>query len=180
MSRDAAAALSKDPTCTASLSRPLPPHAVARAEEAGQQHVRQLPFRHKLQLLCTAAASGSEVNLEVAWELLQPSVFPEMLQRRNQFASTCVFSDPGVAAVEAGHPHLLPWLVRHCPGLMWYWQLQRSTATWRDCRQRGRHYRSLAGSLPAAAVLQVIPVPWTSGCSTLQLCRPLHGQSVLW
>ncbi len=118
VSPDAAAALSKDPTCTASLSQPLPLYAVAWATEAGHQHARQLSFRHKLQMLCTAAASGSEVNLEVAWELLQPSVFPEMLQRRNQFASTCVFSDPGVAAVEAGHPHLLPWLLHHCPGLI--------------------------------------------------------------
>ncbi len=80
VSPDAAAALSGPEHCTASPSQPLPPHAVPWAVAAGQQHVRQLPFRHKLQLLCTAAASGSEVNLEVALALLQPSIFPELLQ----------------------------------------------------------------------------------------------------
>ncbi len=114
VSPDAAAGLSQDPTCTASLSQPLPPHAVPWAVEAGQQHVRQLPFRHKLQLLCTAAASGSEVNLEVALALLQPSVFPELLQRWVY----CEGPDPGVAAVRAGHPQLLGWLLDRCPGLL--------------------------------------------------------------
>ncbi len=108
VSPDAASSLSGPENCTASLSQPLPPHAAALALEAGKQHVRQLPFRHKLRLLCTAAASGSEVNLEVALALLQPSVFPGHLH-----SWSC--PDPGVAAVQAGHPQLLGWLVRHCP-----------------------------------------------------------------
>ncbi len=121
VSPDAAAGLSQDPTCTASLSQPLPPHAVPWAVEAGQQHVRQLPFRHKLQLLCTAAASGSEVNLEVALALLQPSIFPELLHAYNTvWASKYVppEANPGAAAVTAGHPQLLGWLLSHCPGLV--------------------------------------------------------------
>ncbi len=119
--RDACDALSKDLFPTASLSQPLPPHAVPWAVEAGQQHVRQLPFRHKLQLLCTAAASGSEVNLEVALALLQPSIFPVMLQARSSVWAEDHFDypDPSVAAAAAGHPHLLRWLVRRCPGLVW-------------------------------------------------------------
>ncbi len=114
VSPDTAAGLSKDPTCTASLSQPLPPHIAPWAVEAGQQHVRQLPFWHKLQLLCSATTSGSEVNLEVALALLQPSVFPELLQRWETYSGP----NPGVAAVRAGHPQLLGWLLQRCPGLL--------------------------------------------------------------
>ncbi len=113
---DAAAGLSEPQHCTASLSQPLPPHAVPWAVEAGRQHVRQLPFRHKLQLLSTAAASGSEVNLDVALALLQPSIFPELLH--GKLKNSSAYSNPGVAAVEAGHPQLLGWLLRHCPALL--------------------------------------------------------------
>ncbi len=105
--------------CTASLSQPLPPHALPWAVAAGQQHVRQLPFLHKLQLLCTAAASGSEVNMEAAWTLLQPSIFPELLQSHDpKWVERWDICDPGVAAVKAGHPQLLGWLLQHCPGLL--------------------------------------------------------------
>ncbi len=121
VSPDAAAGLSGPEHCTASLSQPLPPHAAPWAVEAGQQHVRQLPFRHKLHLLCTAAASGSEVNLEVALALLLPSIFPELLHSYNdRWAKTYVppSANPGVAAVRASHPQLLGWLLSHCPGLV--------------------------------------------------------------
>ncbi len=114
-------ALSEPQHCTASLSQPLPPYAVSWAVEAGQQHVQQLAFRHKLQLMCTAAASGSEVNLEVALALLQPSIFPESLLIEDPvlWQSTIHLDpDPGVAALEAGHPQLLGWLLHHCPELL--------------------------------------------------------------
>ncbi len=116
VSPDAAAGLSGPRHFTARLYKPLPPHAVPWAVEAGQQHVRQLPFRHKLQLLCTAAESGSEANLEVALALLQPSVFPELLYQ--DMRKGTAYPNPGVAAVEAGHPQLLGWLLRHCPALL--------------------------------------------------------------
>ncbi len=117
--RDAAQGLSGPQYSTASLFQPLPPHAAPWAVEAAQQRVRQLPFRHKLQLLYTAATSGSEVNLEVALALLQPSIFPELLQRRiSQYADSVRGQDPGVAAVEAGHLQLLGWLLCRCPGLV--------------------------------------------------------------
>ncbi len=117
VSTDAADALNKPQHCTASLSQPLPPHTVAWAQSGcWQQHVRQLTFLQKLQLLCTAAASGSEVNLEVAWALLQPSVFPELLQGCcPQHYGPLLALDPGAAAVKACHPPLLCWLLRHCP-----------------------------------------------------------------
>lgn len=64
VSPDAANGLSGPQHCTASLSQPLPRHAAARAVDAGLQHVRQVPFRHKLRLLCTAATSSSETNMD--------------------------------------------------------------------------------------------------------------------
>ena len=84
--REAWITFSEPQHCTASLSQPLPPHAVAWAVEAGQQHMRQLPFWHKLQLMCTAAASGSEANLEVALALLQPSIFSEVWNAAGRIA----------------------------------------------------------------------------------------------
>ncbi len=111
--REACDALKAD--CTASLSQPLPPHAEpwaqAWAKKEGQEGLKQLPFQHKLQLLCTAAATGSEVNLEVTWTLLQPSILPDYMQT----CSSHSCNDPGEAAARAGHLHLLGWLVRHCP-----------------------------------------------------------------
>ncbi len=115
--RDAADAFSAAKDRTASLGQQLPPHAVPWALEAGQQHVRVLPFHHKFRLLNTAASSGSEVNLEVALTLLQQSIFPELLHSPH-----CSYyrrlRDPGVAAVKAGHPQLLGCLLSHCPGLL--------------------------------------------------------------
>ncbi len=121
--RDAFCTLADLQSCTASLGLPLPPHAVPWAVEAGQQYARQLPFKHKLQLLCTAAPSGSEVNLGVAWAVLQPSVFPEMLQSKTCQLRSRLVVDPGVAAVKAGHPQVLGWLLQHCPALLSPWDV---------------------------------------------------------
>ncbi len=116
--RDASSHLSEDNA--ASLALPLPLHALPWAQAAGRQHMQSVPFRHKLRLLCTAAASGCEANLEAALAVIQPSVFPQMLQSGNPFWKDrhTAPHDPGVAAVRAGHPQLLGWLLRHCPGLL--------------------------------------------------------------
>ncbi len=116
VSPDAAATLAGPDHCTASLSQPLPPHAAPWAVEPTRQRLRQLPFQHKLRLLCTAAASGSAVNLEVVLPLLQPSIFLELWY--NELLFTVWDNDPGVAAVEAGHPQLLGTLLHRCPGLL--------------------------------------------------------------
>ncbi len=117
--REAADALSEPQHCTASLSQPLPPHAAPWAEEAGQQHINQLPFPDKFELLRTAARSGSEVNLEAAWALLQPSIFPELLQSHNiPWRRPPEVEDPSRVAAKAGQPQLLGWFVRHCPRLL--------------------------------------------------------------
>ncbi len=150
VSPEAAVLLSGASHCTASLSQPLPPHAVPWAVEAGQQHVRQLPFQHKLQLLCTAAASGSEVNLEVALALLQSSIFPELLDTYDTvWASEHVppEANPGVAAIKAGYPQLLGWLLRHCPGLVERRQVLTAAAKYSD----------LAGLQAAFRVFSVNP-----------------------
>ncbi len=138
VSPDAAAGLSGPEHCTAFLSQPLPQHAAASAVEAAQQHVRQLPFRHKLGLLCTAAASGIEVNLEVALAALQPSIFPELFQGvgedmwrfRYGPGGRCVI-DPALAAVKAGHTHMLSTLVERCPALVHPVDVLEAAA--RDC-----------------------------------------------
>lgn len=68
--------------CSATLTEPLPAHAAPWAQEEGQEALWCMTFKQKLHLLCTAAASGSEVNMEVAWAMLQASIFPELLRSR--------------------------------------------------------------------------------------------------
>ncbi len=109
--------LSGPEDCTASFAQPLPRHAAQWAQEAGRQSVFQLAFRYKTQLLCAAAASGSEVNLEAAWVALQPSFFTQEPDSGGAHRLTFL-PCPGVAAVRAGHPQLLSWLVHNCPGLL--------------------------------------------------------------
>ncbi len=147
--------------CTASLSQPLPHYAVPWAQEAGQGYVRQLPYLYKVYLLCTAASSGCETNLEVALALLQPSIFPELLQVYD-YSITSPQRDPGVAAVKAGHPQLLGWLLRHCPGLMYLDRALEAAA--RHC--------DLAGLQAAWGLLQGVST-WSSHF------RATLGQKVL-
>ncbi len=108
-------ALREDSNFVACMFQPLPAHAAAWAKDDWQQHAKVLPFQHKLELLCAAARSGFEANLEVAWAFLQSSMFPEVL-REGPVGPP--YPDPGVAAAEAGHPHLLPWLLQRCPGMV--------------------------------------------------------------
>ncbi len=87
--------------------------------------LRQLTFRRKLLLLSRAAASGCETNVELAWQLLQPHVFPEVLQsdycctllQRGQ-SSGDPAPDVGSVAVASGLAHVLPSLEQRCPGLL--------------------------------------------------------------
>ncbi len=111
--REASEVFSEERHRTAFLSQTLPPHAAPWAEAAGHEHVRQLPFMHKLQLLSTAATSGSEVNLGVALALVQPSVLPELLSH-----GYTPELKTGEAAVRAGHLQAIGWLMHHCPGLL--------------------------------------------------------------
>ncbi len=94
---------------TVHFSLPLPSSA---SDAAWQPHLqrayRQLTYDEKINTLALAASSGSEVNLEAAWGLVQPSVSLTGLA-----PTTYRVTDPGAAAVRSGHLHLLPWLVQH-------------------------------------------------------------------
>lgn len=99
------------------LSNALPPQASAWALAQAQAGFKHLTFQNKLQLPSTAAASGSEANMDLAWALLRPSLLPELLQTEH-YASLLDHTDPGVSASRTGNSHLLPWLSRHCPFLL--------------------------------------------------------------
>ncbi len=106
---------------TVRLSQPLPPSA---GDALWQTHLRRafdgLTFRAKTQSLKAAAASGSEANLELAWGLLRPCLFPELLLPRDfsrfrlRALHAVAITDPGSAAIASGHAHLLPWLIQNC------------------------------------------------------------------
>ncbi len=112
INKSAAQHLSSKPYCTMALDEPLPPHtsSVPCWTAAAQSALRRVSFARKLALLQAAAASGSKTNLALAWQLICPSLFPELVS----WGYPC--GDMGVAAVRAGHLHLLPWLLQHrCP-----------------------------------------------------------------
>ncbi len=127
--KDAAQHFSQPPQRTACPSQPLPAHAATApwCVEGAQAALRKLPFVRKLLLIIWAAASGCEANVEFAWELLQPHVFPELLQTEHilcllsdQFYKTnsCVQPEKAYAALATGAAHLLPSLEQRCPGLV--------------------------------------------------------------
>ncbi len=116
--RDAAQRFSQPHHRTVHLSEPLAPHVATAScrRDRAEAAARQLPFRHKLRLLSTAATSGCEVNLAVAWRLVQPCLFRELLTTDYYTLTHATLVDPGTSAVRSGHVHLLPWLVeRRCP-----------------------------------------------------------------
>ncbi len=140
--KDAAQHFSQPPQRTACPSQPLPGHAATApwCVEGAQAALRELPFFRKLLLLSRAAGSGCEANVELAWQLLQPHVVPELLQTDHYwellrghrttiarlsssvevfcFFSRYTINDVGSAAVAAGAVHLLPFLEQRCPGLL--------------------------------------------------------------
>ncbi len=120
--KDAARRLSTPRHCTVRCGQPLPEHA---ADECWQRHLleqgRHMTFKHKLQLLSTAAASGCEANVRLAWGVLQPCLFPEMVSeragaKRYPYGAYPDMDDPGTAAAKAGHAGIVAWLAAHgCP-----------------------------------------------------------------
>ncbi len=108
---------------TAAIGQPLSPHAASGPLEEAEAAMHSLSFRHKLRTLSVAAASGSVVNLEVAWRLLQPCIFQELLQttfylQQLQRGKPEV-DDPGTAAAKRGSVGALSWLLDRCPGLVY-------------------------------------------------------------
>ncbi len=86
--------------------------------EGAAAALQHLPFRCKLKTLSRAAESGCEANVELAWQLLQPHVFPELLQTSHYNDFSHPARDVGSAAVSSGLAHLLPSLEQRCPGLL--------------------------------------------------------------
>lgn len=123
-SQDAARHFSSANYRTARLSRSLTPHAAQSFQLHTQPLMRNLTFRKKLGLLAVAAASGSEANMAVAWSLLRPHLFPELLPSQSALGTpalrdlpySTICGDAGRVACERGHPYLVHWMVQHgCP-----------------------------------------------------------------
>lgn len=131
--------------CTARLSLPLPRHAVVRdLPMLLQPALKQLSFKEKLGLPSVAASSGSEANMELAWALLRPCLFPELLSAPGEpsfYREHAGKIDAGAAAVRSGGADLLSWVLQHHCRMtrMQPWRPWRNAATFLGC---GRHGRS--------------------------------------
>ncbi len=108
----------------ARFSLPLPLHVLNDADWQPhlQQAFKQHTFHSKMRVLSGAASSGCKANLELAWGLLRPCLFPELLapphapDHDDHYFLWVHREDAGTAAIRSGHAHLLPWLVQHrCP-----------------------------------------------------------------
>ncbi len=113
--KDAALHFTSDRHRTLHVCRPLPPHAQPLLASS----MRRLPLRRKISALAAAASSGSETAMDATWRALEPCVFPQLLRTgvyRDWFRGAV--SDPGVAAVRAGHSELLPLLLERWRGAM--------------------------------------------------------------
>ncbi len=170
VSRDAGQRLSQPHHRTARLRFPLPQQAV---DPAWQPHLhrsfQQLTFLGKVRSLSVAAASGSFVNVQLAWGLLQPCVSLG-LERSPEV------EDAGAAAVRHGHLHLLPWLLMHdCPiamnavleaaaehcdlaGMQRVWELAGACCP--TSRTFGHPHTSLAAAVARSDVDGVAKLSW--------------------
>lgn len=118
--KDAAQHFSKPKHCTVRLCKPLPalPCAIEWARDKAQQGIASLSFRRQLRLFVVAAHSGCATNLEVVLSVMQPRMCPELLSTAQTTWPAVQLAGVGEAAARAGHAHLLPWLLAHCPGLV--------------------------------------------------------------
>ncbi len=108
---------------TAAIGQPLPPHAASEPMEGvAEAAMHHLSFRNKLRTLSVAAATGNVANLEVAWRLLQPCIFPELLQTafypEQLQGDYSAVDNAGAAAAKGGSIHAVAWLLDRCPGLV--------------------------------------------------------------
>ncbi len=109
--------------------------------EGAQAAMKQLTFHQKLMVLSTAASSGCEANVQFAWQLLQPHVFPELLRTECYQTRLDLYSgqrpDLGSAAALSGLAHLLPSLAPRCSGLLNPGRTMEAAA--RHCDLAGLH-----------------------------------------
>lgn len=110
------------------LSNPLPSHYANSAPyiERATEALGALTFRQKLLLPVLAATSGCEANVSFALQLLEPSLFPELLHTshyrkvllHDQRSHDLPLPDMGSTAVASGLAHMLPFLEQHCSWLL--------------------------------------------------------------
>ncbi len=115
---------------TRALDTPLLQQA---AREMLRDALPHMTFAQKLSLMAAAAASGCEANLEIAWEALEPCLFPphtvddadpdraEPLPYRSS-GEGVPYTDPVFAALTRAPAErvapTLAWLLRRCPLLL--------------------------------------------------------------
>lgn len=106
--------------CTARFSEPLLPNATnPQLQQCCEAALRSLTIEGKLRLLSTALASGCITNLELAWAVVRPCLFEELLtsERPASHVHYTVLmdqeDDPGAVAYRTGNDHLVPWLLHH-------------------------------------------------------------------
>ncbi len=109
------------PFCTVRLSEALPPYATdPQLQQNCEAALRSLTIEGKLRTLSTAVASGCITNLELAWTVVRPCLFEELLtsERPASHVHYTVLldqdDDPGAVAYRTGNDHLVPWLLHHC------------------------------------------------------------------
>ncbi len=111
--KDAAAHFATKRHCIITLSQPLPGNAVQAYISHVAPILPQLSLNRKLLLLSSAAKSGSQINCDTAWQLLVPTLFTEFPDKLSTWHDFEFGADPATLAVQHGHVHLLPYMVRH-------------------------------------------------------------------
>ncbi len=117
------------------ISHPLPPHvADTPTLAAGVEPVlHNMSMRRKLLWLSTAAASGGDANLQVAWRGLRSRLFPDLLQTKYYMTLYPDVMDPATAASESGQFHAIPEVLETCPGFVRPFDLLSSLAEYGAC-----------------------------------------------
>ncbi len=116
------------------ISQPLLPHvADTPAFAAGiEPALHGMPMRRKLLWLATAAASGGDANLQVAWRALRSRLFPDLLQTKYYMTLYPDVMDPATAASESGHSSMIREVLETCPGFVRPIDLLSSVAEYGD------------------------------------------------
>ncbi len=123
-SKDAAQRFSQPPHRTAHLvSLPLSGHVVESTwcVEGAQAALKQLTLQQRVVFLMRSPVSGCEANVELAWRLVQPGLFPELLHTDHYLSLLdwpLEAPEMGSTAMASGLAHLLPSFEQRCPGLL--------------------------------------------------------------
>ncbi len=125
---------SRVPDRSVDISQPILPHVTdTPAFAAGiEPALHGMPMRRKLLWLSTAAASGGDANLQVAWRGLRSRLFPDLLQTKYYMTLYPDVMDPATAASESGHSSMIREVLETCPGFVRPIDLLSSVAEYGD------------------------------------------------